>query len=57
MTKKDFILIARVIRELVDTIDLPEETRNLVAYEFARALKTTNGRFRPDTFLSACGAE
>lgn len=48
MTRKDFELIARVIREL------PEQTdRNQVAERFAANLVITNDSFNPARFIAA----
>lgn len=51
MTRKDFQFIADVIREL------PASMREEVAQKFARELPRTNGGFKPERFLRACGVE
>jgi hypothetical protein len=60
MTKRDFILIAGVIRALAepntDTCVLEEADQTLVAWRFAEALRATNARFDGEKFLKACGA-
>lgn len=52
MTKKDYVLIARVLRECADTA-----VGKGIAKRMAEELKRDNGAFRRDTFLSACGVE
>jgi hypothetical protein len=52
MTRKDYELIATVVRSVAD-----KETRRLIAEAFARLLAQDNARFRPATFLAACGAQ
>lgn len=52
MTRKDFQLIADVIRGLRDVID--EDNRAKVADAFSSALPATNARFKPERFLNAC---
>lgn len=51
MTRQDFALIARTIR------DLPEapEVRERVAKEFARVLGWDHPRFDRAKFMTACG--
>jgi hypothetical protein len=51
VTKKDFVLIARTIKELA----LSGPNRDHVAVAFANALATTNPEFKRVTFLAACG--
>lgn len=50
MTRKDFVMIADVIRFL----PLPLATRDIVALEFAEELATTNPRFDKERFVKAC---
>ncbi len=54
MTRKDFELIARVLKDIIQT-----DTRHLeyIAAEFADALKSTNANFDRERFLKACGVE
>ena len=52
MTRKDFELIARVIKELRD---FTGTNHSKVAYDFADALTTTNPLFNRKKFLKACG--
>lgn len=52
MSKKDFILIARVIRDA----RLAGDANASVAIRFADALRSTNGRFDRERFLKACDA-
>lgn len=59
MTRKDFELIAKVMRELdADFNNGGEDTVSLsiVAGELARALATTNPAFNESRFLNACKA-
>lgn len=53
MTKKDFQLIARILRDLPADLYGPEQ----VAERFAEELKRTNPRFDAARFLKACGVE
>jgi len=55
MTKQDFELIARVVREATFTADAVTMRRSL-ATEFADALTATNPRFDRVRFLKACVA-
>lgn len=43
MTRKDFVLIAEIVRLL----DVSKATRLKVAEEFAHGLRITNGNFEP----------
>ena len=52
MTRKDFQLIADVIKENKDNMN--EQGRQALAYSFARALNDTNPRFNIGLFLKAC---
>ena len=62
MTKKDFELIARTLRDCMPAISgsarclAQEETWREVVNEMARALHSTNLRFDRVRFLKACGA-
>lgn len=53
MTRKDFQLIADVIRNLDEVIE-PEGMR-ILAEEMADALATTNANFDRARFVKACG--
>jgi hypothetical protein len=52
MTKKDYILISEVIRNL--GLDGDESLREDIACEFADALQFENTNFLRDRFLDAC---
>jgi len=52
MTRKDFELIARVIRNIDD-----KDSRNQTALNFATELKQTNPRFDTQRFVTACTEE
>ena len=53
MTKKDFELVAEVIRELRRGSNDGQVTVERVATEFEIALRRTNGRFDSGRFLQA----
>jgi hypothetical protein len=55
MSKKDFELIARVLRD--PSLHLQASKRRALASRFADELATTNPRFARETFLRACGVE
>lgn len=58
MTRKDFELIARVLRETRvsgDESPAKDAILNDAAYHFAAELRYTNERFDADRFLTACG--
>ncbi len=57
MTKKDFTLIARTIREQRDGSDLMNIQANRFARAFARELRSTNPLFDTERFLAACGVQ
>ena len=66
MSRKDFILIAETIRLLPsfetyqqDGKLYPTDVVNFsaVCRRFAESLATTNPRFNPDTFISACNGK
>lgn len=52
MTRRDFVLIARVIRNSSEVID--EMALEALAENFADELAGTNPNFDRDRFLSAC---
>lgn len=58
MTKKDYELIARVLRAQRDASS-PEVRYGLrtLSVAFADELAETNPRFKRDVFLRACGVE
>jgi hypothetical protein len=51
MTKKDFVLIAQILREVRDKGYNPDQTIK----EFASYLADTNDRFDSARFVKACG--
>lgn len=54
MTKKDFQLIADVLRRLRDDLDhLGEDDHKYITDAFANALDRTNDRFDRDRFIAA----
>jgi hypothetical protein len=55
MTRKDFILIAEVIRNLDEVLD--EYALEVLAENMAEALADTNTQFDQARFLSACGVK
>ena len=58
MTRKDYELIARVFKQELDRADDRELAIGYiwpVASELSRALRSTNPRFDPSRFLTACG--
>ena len=58
MSRKDFELIAAVLREAHDQTDASSTARLLtdsLAEDFAHALARTNDRFDRARFLRACG--
>ncbi len=58
MTKKDFQLIADVLKSSRDDLNFSAESTeviNRVASNFAAKLQTINPRFRTNTFLKAAG--
>ena len=58
MTKKDYILIASVIRETVATRGVHQDTTEYVIYlahHMAAKLRIDNSQFNCDKFLQECG--
>ena len=55
MTRRDFELIARVLRESRDV--LPPALLEVIAERFASALVTANERFDWGRFVRACGVQ
>lgn len=54
MTKRDFELIARVIRSVPSWDESDSARRRELAMTFANALTETNPRFDRERFLEAC---
>ena len=54
MTKKDFIAIARIIRETDLSSEDEWDLKRIMAEEFASFLRTTNPRFDSTRFRQAC---
>lgn len=54
MTRRDFQLIARVLRETTNGPDMPEPLRAHIARAFASELAPTSPRFDRERFLHAC---
>lgn len=56
MSKKDYELIARVLRRAVDSPNYADRVGGQrLARDFADALAEANPRFARETFLGACG--
>jgi hypothetical protein len=62
MTKKDYILIAEVIKQCHPVSSMPKEWRNgcesamsYIARHLADEMKKDNSRFNRERFLNACG--
>jgi hypothetical protein len=53
MQRRHFELIAATIREMRTEPAPDKATLDMVASEFARALKATNGRFDAERFIAA----
>ena len=49
MTRKDYVLIATIIKEVKD-----DQTRNQLALDFSIQLKQDNPRFNTQRFIEAC---
>jgi hypothetical protein len=60
MTKKDYELIAKVVREMEDKYDGNDWTVNGTIFLYAKnlgmALSAENPKFDFDKFMKACGA-
>ena len=54
MTRKDYILIARVLADLVDAEPHKKHSVTILARRFALAFETDNPSFDYDRFMSAC---
>jgi hypothetical protein len=57
MTRRNFELIARVLRETAGGPDMPKPLRDHIVRTFATELATTNPRFARDRFIAACGVQ
>lgn len=60
MSKKDYILLARVIKSNATewkAESLPARAISKLAYELAKTLKLENPRFDVERFISACMPE
>lgn len=61
MTRKDFELIAAIVRETVADPDIDDCVKGPMTYhlsrKFANALAATNPAFDRDRFLVACGVD
>jgi len=55
MTRKDYVMIAEVIKNLDEVID--EYALEVLADNMADSLESDNPRFDRDRFLSACGVK
>ena len=54
MTKKDFELIAKTLREVAATRGLSKRNYNKISRVFTEALSQTNERFDSTRFYNAC---
>jgi hypothetical protein len=57
MSKKDYELVADVIRGNLNGPDTPVPVRDILARAFADSFAASNPRFDRATFLRACGVE
>lgn len=61
MTKKDYILIAKAVKEARDDVqNAPHNEKYIVstvAFALARELEKDNSRFDRQKFIEACGIE
>ena len=55
MTRRDFELIAGVIRYVAELKTTDKDTLYLIAYGFATELGKNNSRFDKPRFMEACG--
>lgn len=55
MTRKDYILIAEVLKNFPTYAEQPTDDRNAMAYDFADRLASENPRFDRTRFLIAAG--
>jgi len=57
MTRRDFELIAGVVRFVAELKTTDKGTLYLLAYAFATELAKNNSRFERQRFMDACGVE
>jgi len=57
MTRKDFELIAGVVRYVRDLKTTDGDTLDLLAWSFATELGRNNARFDKPRFMAACGCQ
>lgn len=57
MSKKDFEMIARVLRDNLNGPDCPVPVRDNLARAFADELAASNPRFARERFIAACMGE
>ncbi len=58
MTRKDYVLIAKVFADIVDDFGQGEAVQpSLIAEELADALAKDNPQFDRERFLTACGVK
>ena len=55
MTRKDYILIAEVLKNFPTYAEQPTDDRDAMAYDFADRLASENPRFDRTRFLIAAG--
>lgn len=57
MTKKDYVLLARVFKTNYDALQRPgnKMTLRLIVKDICRELQQDNPRFDSDKFIKACG--
>lgn len=57
MTRRDFELIAGVVRYVAELKTTDRDTLYLIAYAFATELGKNNSRFDKARFMDACGVQ
>ena len=55
MTRRDFELIARVIKSARGANDTADSVLDSITMRFVGALKSTNSGFNEEKFVKACG--
>lgn len=55
MTRKDYVLIAKVLNDFQTDENIPVDDRNAIAYDLADAFQAENPNFDRRRFLVACG--
>ena len=55
MTRKDYVLIAEVLKNFPTYAEQPTDDRDAIAYDFADRLASENPRFDRTRFLIAAG--